>query len=101
MRFQRLVSMRVASDMHGRLVRTIIRVSCVAWPFCVAGCLSDSQHEGRFRNLAQGLQPASAFNTVQQALGIMENIWRDRDSGTKAYDLAACFRGLGDPVLLV
>lgn len=78
------------------LLRTMV------WPFCVAGCLSAPQKEGRFRELAERLQPISAFGTVQRALEIMENVWRNRFSeSTKGYDLSAWFRGLGDSILLV
>ncbi|KAJ6151264.1 fungal-specific transcription factor domain-containing protein [Penicillium chermesinum] len=78
------------------LLRTMV------WPFCVAGCVCDSRQEARFRDLAKGLQPTSIFGPVQRALEIMENAWRHRNSETtKEWDLAAWFRSLGDPVLLV
>lgn len=78
------------------LLRTMV------WPFCVAGCLAEPAQEPHLRGMVETLQPLSVFGTVHEALGIMENVWRNRDAGTAANrDLAACFRIRGDLVLLV
>lgn len=72
------------------------------WPFCVAGCLAEPAQEAHLREMVESLQPPSVFGTVRKALEIMENVWRNRDVGDFANcDLATCFRGQGDLVLLV
>jgi len=74
----------------------------MVWPFCVAGCLAEPAQEAHLRAMVKALQPPSVFGTVRKALEIMENVWRNRDSGNTAYqDLATCFRSQGDLVLLV
>ena len=78
------------------LLRTVV------WPFCVAGCLAERTQENQIRGLVAALQPPSVFGTVRKALEIMENVWSSRDSADSANrDLAACFRGQGDLILLV
>ncbi|KAN0099329.1 Fungal specific transcription factor domain containing protein [Hyaloscypha variabilis] len=78
------------------LLRTMV------WPFCVAGCLAEPAQEACLRGMVEVLQPPSVFGTVRKALEIMENVWRNRDSGETAYqDLATCFGSQGDLVLLV
>ncbi|KAK9236435.1 fungal-specific transcription factor domain-containing protein [Lipomyces kononenkoae] len=72
------------------------------WPFCVAGCLAEPAQEAHFRGMVEALQPPSVFGTVRKALEIMDNVWRNRDSGDAASrDLATCFRSEGDLVLLI
>ncbi|KAK0125624.1 hypothetical protein ONS96_009460 [Cadophora gregata f. sp. sojae] len=74
----------------------------VVWPFCVAGCFAEVSQESHFRQIVQGLQPSALFGSVHSAFKIMEEVWRNRDSGDSAdRDLAACFRGLGEMALLV
>ncbi|TVY50888.1 Pestheic acid cluster transcriptional regulator 3 [Lachnellula cervina] len=74
----------------------------MVWPFCIAGCLAEPLEEVQLRGIAQALQPRSLFSMVYKALEIMENVWRNRDTGGIANrDLAACFRNQGDLVLLV
>jgi hypothetical protein len=78
------------------LLRTVV------WPFCVAGCLAELAQETQFRQMVQRLKPSSLFGKMHKALEIMENSWRNRTTGDVATrDLATCFRGLEDPVLLV
>ncbi|KAI1144310.1 fungal-specific transcription factor domain-containing protein [Hypoxylon sp. FL0543] len=78
------------------LLRTMV------WPFCVAGCLAEPAQEARFREMVNGLQPASVFGIVRKALEIMENVWGTRDARDATNrDLAACFKIQGDIVLLI
>ena len=73
----------------------------MVWPFCVAGCLAEPAKEAQFREMVQTLQP-SIFGTVHTALRIMESVWHNRNAGdVDTRDLAMCFRGQGDLVLLV
>ena len=74
----------------------------VAWPFCVAGCLAEPAQETQFRQVVQGLKPPNLFGKMHKALEIIENAWKNRTAGDMAIrDLAACFRSLDVPVLLV
>ncbi|KAH6676215.1 hypothetical protein B0J14DRAFT_350612 [Halenospora varia] len=74
----------------------------MVWPFCVAGCLAEPAQEAHIRRMVEVLQPPSVFGTVRKALEIMENVWRNRDTGDAASrDLATCFRSQGGLVLLV
>ncbi|KAG4419488.1 hypothetical protein IFR04_007362 [Cadophora malorum] len=84
------------------LVRSMI------WPFCVAGCLADQSQERHFRDFIEGLHPPALFSSNRYALRIMEEVWRSRtedtdadDSSSRDRDLATCFRGLGELILLV
>ena len=78
------------------LLRTVV------WPLCVAGCLADRTQENHIRGMVEVLQPPSVFGTVRKALEIMENVWSSRYSEDAANrDLATCFRGQGDLILLV
>ena len=78
------------------LLRTVV------WPFCVAGCLAEPAQETQFRQMIQGLEPPSLFGKMHKAFEIIENTWRNRTTGDiVTHDLAACFRSLEDPVLLV
>ncbi|KAK9234739.1 fungal-specific transcription factor domain-containing protein [Lipomyces kononenkoae] len=93
----------------GRIVELLTRqisppalLRTTVWPFCVAGCLAEPAQEAHLRGMVEALQPPSVFGTVRKALEIMENVWRNRDSGDAASrDLATCFRSEGDLVLLV
>ncbi|KAL6351974.1 hypothetical protein LRP88_14786 [Fusarium phalaenopsidis] len=79
------------------LPRALLRT--MVWPFCVAGCLAEPTQERRFRAIVEELRPPSVFGTVCKALEIMEKVWREGyDMGR---DLATCFNGHGDLVLLV
>jgi hypothetical protein len=78
------------------LLRTVV------WPFCVAGCLAEPAQKIQFRELVHGLQPPTLSGKMHKALEIMENVWKTGATGNVTNrDLAACFRGLDDPMLLV
>jgi hypothetical protein len=94
---------------RGRIVELLSReispselLRTMVWPFCVAGCLAEPDQEVHFRHMAEQLQPPSVFGTVRKALEIMERVWRNRGAEDAANrDLASCFKGQGDMVLLV
>ncbi|ORY13940.1 fungal-specific transcription factor domain-domain-containing protein [Clohesyomyces aquaticus] len=73
----------------------------MAWPYCVAGCISEPNRKVHFREIAEGLQPPSIFSTFHKALEIMTNVWRSGDNDSGNRDLASCFRVNGEIVLLV
>lgn len=79
------------------LPRALLRT--MVWPFCVAGCLTEPGQEHRFRAIVEELQPPRVFGTVCKALEIMESAWGDGHYTER--DLATCFKGHGDLVLLV
>ncbi|KAK1979872.1 fungal-specific transcription factor domain-containing protein [Colletotrichum cereale] len=70
------------------------------WPFCVIGCLADPRQENMFREMAARMGPLEVFGSLTGALGVMENVWARRDTIDESWDLAACFKILGHPVLL-
>lgn len=73
----------------------------MAWPFSIAGCLAESAQETHFRKLVGVLEPSVVFGTLRKALEIMERVWQNRNAPAAGRDLAACFKGEGDLVLLV
>ena len=78
------------------LIRTMV------WPFWVAGCLAEPAQEAFLRGIVEALQPPSVFGTVRKALEIMEDIWRNRDTGDAANrDFATFFKSQSGLVLLV
>lgn len=78
------------------LLRTMV------WPLCVAGCLAEPEPATQLRGIIEALQPRCVFGTLQKALEVMENVWRNIHSGDIASrDLATCFRNQGGLVLLV
>lgn len=93
----------------GRVVELLTRqisppalLRTMVWPFCVAGCLAEPAQETHLRGMVEELQPPSVFGTVHKALEIMESVWCNRGAEDAASrDLAMCFSGQGDLVLLV
>ncbi|ETI25725.1 hypothetical protein G647_02499 [Cladophialophora carrionii CBS 160.54] len=88
------------------LLRTADRsthVRTLAWPLCVAGCLSEAGiHEEQFRDLFADMDELSMVGALGEARKVMEKVWEHRETlDHETWDLAACFRILGAPVLLV
>ncbi|KAK3393252.1 fungal-specific transcription factor domain-containing protein [Podospora didyma] len=76
----------------------------LVWPFTVTGCLAGPELEQTFRDMVAAMGPLQLFGTIREALAIMEHVWANRaqiDSNADSWDLAACFRCLGRPALLV
>ncbi|KIW65835.1 hypothetical protein PV04_08056 [Phialophora macrospora] len=75
----------------------------LAWPLCVAGCMAEAGgHELQFRDLFARVDELSMVGALGEARKIMETAWQTRESLDRGpSDLAACFRILGAPVLLV
>jgi len=88
------------------LLRTVdcsTHLRTLAWPLCVAGCMSEAgSHEQELRNLLTGMDELSMVGALGEARKIMERVWENRETlDRETWDLAACFRILGAPVLLV
>jgi hypothetical protein len=88
------------------LLRTVdcsTHLRTLAWPLCVAGCMSEAgSHEQELRNLLTGMDELSMVGALGEARKIMERVWENRETlDREKWDLAACFRILGAPVLLV
>lgn len=88
------------------LLRTVdcsTHLRTLAWPLCVAGCMSEAgSHEQELRNLLIGMDELSMVGALGEARKIMERVWENRETlDRETWDLAACFRILGAPVLLV
>ncbi|KIW26541.1 uncharacterized protein PV07_09628 [Cladophialophora immunda] len=75
----------------------------LAWPLCVAGCMSEAgDQEQEFRHLLTSMDGLSLVGALEEARKIMERVWENRDVlDSQTWDLAACFRVLGTPALLV
>ncbi|KEF62389.1 uncharacterized protein A1O9_00361 [Exophiala aquamarina CBS 119918] len=74
----------------------------LAWPLCVAGCMSaPGAQEQEFRRLLKDMDELSMVGALSEAQKIMVKVWESRESlDPDTWDLAACFRILGTPVLL-
>lgn len=73
----------------------------LSWPICVAGCQASPSQEDDFRRLIGTMGPLAEFGTFDNALGIMEAIWKTRDTPDRAnLDIASCLSILGSPALL-
>lgn len=88
------------------LLRTVdcsTHLRTLAWPLCVAGCMSEAgSHEQELRNLLTGMDELSMVGALGEARKTMERVWENRETlDRETWDLAACFRILGAPVLLV
>jgi hypothetical protein len=86
-----------------RAVDCSTHLRTLAWPVCVAGCMSEAgSHERQFRDLFARVDELSMVGALGEARKIMEKVWENRESLDRdTWDLAACFRILGAPVLLV
>ncbi len=74
----------------------------LAWPLCVAGCLALPYQEREVSCIIESMGELGVFGTVSEAQGIVEAVWRSRDTLDRGtWDIAACLRILGSPALLV
>ncbi|KAH7001440.1 fungal-specific transcription factor domain-containing protein [Ilyonectria destructans] len=73
----------------------------LAWPFCIAGCLSPPEDECTYRAMVRRMGSVSVFGTVKSAMEIMEAVWAQRSQIDESWDVAKCMRILGHGVLLI
>ncbi|KAK4193219.1 fungal-specific transcription factor domain-containing protein [Podospora australis] len=76
----------------------------LVWPFTVTGSLAAPEQEQIFRDLASSMGPLRAFGPIKEGLGILEYVWAHRseiEEHADQWDLAACFKCLGRPALLI
>lgn len=73
----------------------------LVWPFCVSGCLALDQERQAFRRIGSSMEAFQALGTAQEALSIMENVWRKQEMDSTSWDIGACLKSLGHRVLLV
>ncbi|KAF7553762.1 hypothetical protein G7Z17_g3386 [Cylindrodendrum hubeiense] len=76
-------------------------LSTLAWPFCIAGCLSPPEDECTYRAMVQRMGSVSVFGTVKAAMEIMEAVWAQRNQIDESWDVAKCMQILGHGVLLI
>jgi hypothetical protein len=86
-----------------RPVASAVKLRALAWPICVGGCLSEpGLQEQEFRSIITSPLDQQTLSTLREAREIMEAVWRSRGGlESETWDLAACFRILGNPPLLV
>ncbi|VUC22943.1 unnamed protein product [Clonostachys rosea] len=77
---------------------TLLRT--MAWPFFIAGCLSEPAQQAEIRQMAEALQPSIVFSTVRKALEVMENVWHSGGDGL-SQDFSTVFKAQGHIILLV
>ncbi|KAF6807935.1 Transcriptional regulatory protein pro1-like protein 2 [Colletotrichum sojae] len=77
-----------------------VSLRTVVWPFCVIGCLATPLQEHMFREMVGRMGALEVFGSIRAALGVMENVWARRETMDETWDLAACFKIMGHPVLL-
>ncbi|KPM36481.1 hypothetical protein AK830_g10078 [Neonectria ditissima] len=76
-------------------------IRTLAWPFCIAGCLSPPEDECKYRAMVLRMGAVSVFGTVKGAMEIMEAVWAQRNQIDESWDVAKCMRILGHGVLLI
>lgn len=83
-------------------VKSPAQLRSLSWPLCVAGCLASRHQEQEFRDVIEKIGRFREFGTISEALGIMEAVWKSRDTlNGEVWDIAACLRILGSPALLI
>ncbi|KAH7156433.1 fungal-specific transcription factor domain-containing protein [Dactylonectria macrodidyma] len=73
----------------------------LAWPFCIAGCLSPPEDECTYRAMVLRMGSVSVFGTVKAAMEIMEAVWAQRNNIDESWDVGKCMKILGHGVLLI
>jgi hypothetical protein len=75
----------------------------LVWPFCIAGCMADTEHETDFRAIAsEASQDGQVFGKLRKALAIMEECWKGRRMGaSSSWSWTTAMASLGTKVLLV
>ncbi|KAK9784083.1 putative Transcription factor dibT [Seiridium cardinale] len=74
----------------------------LSWPICIAGCLALPAQEHIFRRIVSTMGPLGKFGTLSNALGIMEAVWKSRNTiDGNVWDIASSLSILGSPSLLI
>jgi hypothetical protein len=86
-----------------RAVDSAAQMHTFAWPICVAGCLAEGDaQEQEFSTTITGTGDLQLLSAVRESGRIMKAVWKSRQSlDAETWDMAACFRVLGTPALLV
>jgi C6 transcription factor Pro1 len=97
---------RLHVDHTLKLLKTVnvaTHLRTLAWPLCTAGCLAEAgDHEQGFRDLFTDVDELNMVGALGEARNIMEQVWARREQLVReTWDLAACFKILGSPALLV
>lgn len=83
-------------------IKSPAQLRSLVWPLCVAGCLALPQQEQDLRNIVHSMGELGIFGTIKVAQSIMEAVWASRDTLDRhIWDIAACLKILGSPVLLL
>lgn len=72
----------------------------VAWPYCITGCFAaDEKQQKSFRELVT--TPRITHGACLEALGVMEECWRLRNTESSRHDWASVMERRGQGVLLI
>lgn len=71
----------------------------VVWPYCISGCLATDKQQKVFRELVS--LPHITHSTCLEALNIMEECWRLRDTESSSCDWVHIMEKRGQYILLV
>lgn len=71
----------------------------VVWPYCISGCLAVEEQEQKFRALMSS--PHVTHRTCLDALNIMEECWRLRETERPNHDWTYIMKKDGQHILLV
>ena len=79
-----------------------LRLRCLMWPLCVAGCIATNDEEQEFRLIMSEFPPLQTFGANKEVLKIMEGAWQRRGQFEEnQWGLADYFRAEGSSILLI
>ncbi|KAL7893406.1 fungal-specific transcription factor domain-containing protein [Trichoderma sp. TUCIM 5745] len=85
-----------------RQVQSPAVLRSLTWPFFTVGCFASESQEADFRQIASKMGSLSAFGTLNEALKIMETVWKTRgEKEEDAWDFTRCLRLMGSIPLLI
>ncbi|KAF9761045.1 hypothetical protein IL306_003986 [Fusarium sp. DS 682] len=73
----------------------------LAWPFCITGCLASESQQTPVETIFDRTKPLSNVGGLAGAMRIVRETWKRRGVSDQDWDMAACFKCLGNIPLLV
>ncbi|KAI8628997.1 fungal-specific transcription factor domain-containing protein [Xylariaceae sp. FL1651] len=87
-----------------RMMPSPLTLRTLIWPFAVTGCLALPEQQPFFIELVNKMGAMQIFGTIKEALNIMQDVWKHRESccvSPQMWDIATCLSVLGRRSLLV